>query len=269
MPILQLTGFILPCLLGLGWGIREETGSMTENVSKPPECSENPCNAAFADKVYCDASTNFAWWISGQGRPLDMSFAMWCTGARGGSCFASDSKLNTWTESGQPGQVEIKDAKRGDYVRLNGEEFDDKVGKIDIVICQSGSFEVIPFAKAQGAITPWHPMLVAGEWAFPEEAYTNGTAGPIFKPKTVAPEICNVMLAAEDQRQHSRIVIDTVTAAALGHDLTDNDVIRHDFFGSHASVSAAVSSFADAHGRVTIHGVTRGDNGMVNGFLLK
>eukprot|EP00928_Gymnodinium_smaydae_P048274 TRINITY_DN32262_c0_g1_i1.p1 TRINITY_DN32262_c0_g1~~TRINITY_DN32262_c0_g1_i1.p1 ORF type:complete len:137 (+),score=17.04 TRINITY_DN32262_c0_g1_i1:93-503(+) len=97
----------------------------------------------------------------------------------------------------EPCSKPLKDVRRGDYVRLLGEEFYySKVGRVEHVVCQKTrapeGFEVLEIkgSEPKMGVTPWHPVKakVNGEWQFPsvarEEQREKGEKQATRKQKT-------------------------------------------------------------------------------------
>ncbi len=68
-------------------------------------------------------------------------------------------------------------------------------------------------------ITPYHPIKVNGEWVFPESVGT--------KSKVFLSEYYNFVL----EGGHS-LKVNGVECISLGHNLTENSVVSHDYLGT-------------------------------------
>jgi len=72
-------------------------------------------------------------------------------------------------------------------------------------------------------LTPYHPIVVEGEWKFPADVVT-----PKYQ---ICPMVYNFVLS----NGHA-MVINGVEACTLGHGITENKVIQHAYFGTQAIV---------------------------------
>merc|ERR1719433_1544700 len=73
-------------------------------------------------------------------------------------------------------------------------------------------------------LTPWHPVKHKGEWTFP------ATIASITEQK------CDAVYSFILDQHHS-MIIEGVEAVSLGHNFTDNEVIRHPYFGTQAIIN--------------------------------
>jgi Hint-domain/VWA / Hh protein intein-like len=98
-------------------------------------------------------------------------------------------------------------------------------------------------------ITPWHPIRMNGTWVFP---------GEVGETKVYNREqVYNFVLG------HGHIVtIGGIECATLGHGFTDNNVIQHDYFGTHQVINDLIKFPVDSDGSVVVlpQHVKRDDN---------
>jgi len=122
-------------------------------------------------------------------------------------------------------------------------------------------------------VTPWHPVRLDGDVA----ARTDAPAGWVF-PDAVAQQktaydgsIISVLLQRDvDERAH-RIKIGGIIGVTLGHGIGGNrkgDARAHDFFGNYDLVQKSLENLPkDEQTSVRLSsGITRGSDGLVNGF---
>ena len=107
----------------------------------------------------------------------------------------------------------VMDVRKGDIVSGGG-----KVLCVVKTLCKDEKTELV---KLGGGlfITPYHPVRVEGVWTFPKDINS-----PVVRS---CPAVYSFCL---DSR-HS-MIINGVQCVTLGHNFTDNEVIRHEYFGS-------------------------------------
>lgn len=142
--------------------------------------------------------------------------------------FTGNFKQSTYTASGPcfdgKGIVQlsndhtkyVKDLIAGDYIRnSNGD-----VARIVCVIKTTISGGATEMVNLDGfRVTPWHPVRLDGKWYWPCD---------LKEPmKLHCTHIYNFVLD-----QHHIITIDGVDAITLGHNITDDPILKHPFFGS-------------------------------------
>ena len=115
-----------------------------------------------------------------------------------------------------------------------------------------------------GYVSRYHPMLLNGEWVFPinQNEPTKVYIGKLY----------NFVAIKKDR--HKPITVNGNQFCTWGHGLTNNDVIKHDFFGD--KIVSTLQTFTNGwnNGRINyddynIIGVTRDNNHMINGFKFK
>lgn len=99
------------------------------------------------------------------------------------------------------------------------------------------------------SLPPWHPVRINGTWVFP---------GEVGETKVYNREqVYNFVLG------HGHIVtIGGIECATLGHGFTDNDVIQHDYFGTHLVIDDLIKFPVDSDGSIVVlpQHVKRDDN---------
>jgi len=133
-----------------------------------------------------------------------------------GPCFSPDSKVFMHDNSVKL----VSDIKKDDEIRTsNGCK-----AKVVCVIHTKSPTKYSTFPTGL-KITPWHPVLIDDEWKFPENIYKSRYEG--------INESYNFILDSVHM-----ININGVTCCTLGHEFTDNEVIKHDFFGTNEVIKS-------------------------------
>jgi uncharacterized protein YegL len=127
-----------------------------------------------------------------------------------GPCFSPCSKVLMYDNS----EKLVSDIEKGDEVYVsNGCK-----AKVVCVIHNKCFTKYSTFPNGL-KITPWHPVLINGEWKFPENIYKSKYEG--------INESYNFILNSGHMMN-----INGITCCTLGHGFTDNEVISHEFFGT-------------------------------------
>ena len=93
-------------------------------------------------------------------------------------------------------------------------------------------------------VTEYHPILQENEWKFPR---TVGERKDVF---------CNYVYDFILERHHTIMVNDT-PCVTLGHGFTDNEVVKHDYFGTHQVVEDMKALPGWEKGQVDVHNTER------------
>lgn len=129
-----------------------------------------------------------------------------------GGCFADTTRI--LMADGSIKQIQY--IRKGDIV-LSGEE------KATVVCVVQWTKEMECVSVDELIITPWHPIRVNGEWVFPYHTAENA--------KTEKRWVYNLVLDSGHV-----VIADGIEACTLGHGFTDNDVIKHAFYGTSAVI---------------------------------
>jgi len=123
------------------------------------------------------------------------------------------------------GQVEMADgSKKFTYQVKKGDEVLTLNGAVAEVVCaihtqmDGGKTHLVTLPSGL-KLTPYHPVIVNGEWKFPADVAT-----PKYQ---TCPMVYNFVLS----NGHA-IIINGVEACTLGHGITTNKVIQHAYFGT-------------------------------------
>ena len=129
-----------------------------------------------------------------------------------GGCFAGYCKITT-----DKGKKLVKDLEKNDLVMTpHG------YAKVVCLIKSEGNFETVKFISGL-EITKYHPVYI-NEWVF-----------PIDYSKTNEITQHNLVYNLIIDKDHI-VYINDIQVCTLGHNLTDNDVIKHDYFGTEAVI---------------------------------
>lgn len=164
-----------------------------------------------------------------------------------GGCFTGDCKVLMSHAAKKP----IKDIQAGDLVWSN-------VGYtrvIAVVVCHTKA-KSQPISRINSlSITPWHPILVNGDWVFPADLY--------FYSERMIKTVYNLVL----ERGHI-IDVEGILTCTLGHGIT-GPVIEHPFFGTDRVIEDLKKIKGWSEGRPTFTNLVAVKDpytGMVNGW---
>jgi uncharacterized protein YegL len=133
-----------------------------------------------------------------------------------GPCFSPDSKVLMADKSIKL----VQNIRKNDQIYVsNGCK-----AKVVCVIHNKGFTKYSTFPTGL-KITPWHPVLIDGKWKFPENIYKSKYEG--------INESYNFILDSGHMMN-----INSVTCCTLGHGFSDNEVIRHEFFGTNEVIKS-------------------------------
>ena len=131
----------------------------------------------------------------------------------GGGCIAG----NCVVSMGDGTTKLVRNIQKGDKVMTsNG-----KVSEVACVLVTKVNKVIEMVNMHQGlSITPYHPIKINGEWKFPVTV-----APPV---KQFVPEYFNFVL----EENSPSMIVNGVECIGLGHGLTDNEVVAHDYLGT-------------------------------------
>jgi hypothetical protein len=130
-----------------------------------------------------------------------------------GGCFAGHCTIST-----NNGKILVKDLKKNDLV-LTPQGY----AKVICLVETKGSFETCKLYSGL-EITKYHPIFI-NEWIF-----------PIDYSKTNQITNNNIVYNLIIDKDHS-VFINNIQVCTLGHNLTDNDVIKHEYFGTNQVIN--------------------------------
>jgi len=134
-------------------------------------------------------------------------------------CVHGDTLLQVRVD-GAVQSVPISQVKRGDSVLTESGAF----VKVDCIVQtstdDSQSFSLVRLGEL--LVTPYHPVNVGSTWRFPIDCLNAEIID------TDATSVYNLVL---DDRSQG-VLMGGICCSTLGHGLTDNDTIRHEYFGT-------------------------------------
>ena len=142
---------------------------------------------------------------------------------RGGGCFAGDCHVHVVSSEGSATLTRVDAVQKGDTVLAHD-------GTAQTVVCvvrtavPSGRIEMRRFADSGLTLTPYHPMLVGGEWVFPTDAAQAETV--MIEASYVYDYVLSGVHAVQ---------VNGVSCVTLGHGI-ETGAARHAYFGSAAVV---------------------------------
>lgn len=160
--------------------------------------------------------------------------------------------------------IRVDDVRRGTVVQtINGAC---EVAAVLKTVVPSGHLNLCHIGGLR--VTPWHPIIYEGKWAFPAD-----TAPQV---PGAAEHIYSFLLQPSAHADSHSMIVGNNICVTMGHGVLPNpsnkevDARAHAFFGSYDHVLQAVSAlpgFRDADGVVRCAGVKRGADGLVSGLL--
>jgi hypothetical protein len=121
--------------------------------------------------------------------------------------------------------------RRGDLV-LSG---DGKIATIDAIVkttCFQGQIELVTLNRSGLQVTPWHPLRTTcskdkkdAVWVFPSTLVTEGKA----TKKIVS---CDAVYSIMLSEGHYSMMIENVECITLGHNILNDSVASHSFYGT-------------------------------------
>lgn len=133
-----------------------------------------------------------------------------------GPCFSPYSKILMSDKSIKM----VKDIRKNDEVYVS----DDCKARVVCIIHTKKPTKFCTFPSGL-KITPWHPVLIDGEWKFPEDIYPSKYEG--------IDESYNFILDSGHM-----MIINGISCCTLGHGFKDNEVIKHEFFGTNEVIKS-------------------------------
>ena len=146
---------------------------------------------------------------------------------RGGGCFHGGSPILTLDETGVKYFKEIRNLKKDDMV-LSGNKFYSIRCIVKIKNMNDSDTRDMIYMGSNNllCITPYHPVKYRSNWVFPKN---------IAKPNPVIRSlyVYNILL-----NYGSYVTIDSVDCCTLGHGISENNVINHEYYGDKAKIVA-------------------------------
>lgn len=143
-----------------------------------------------------------------------------------GGCCAKGSliKLSDGT------QKKVEDIKKGDKVitvNIENNKFTEEKSEIECLIitkCKNG-YEYMVELDNNLKITPYHPIytqsMLKYKWLYPIDI-------SVSKPQKIQTDTMYTFVI----KNRKSVIVNDYIFATLGHNLVENDVIKHDYFGT-------------------------------------
>ena len=143
-----------------------------------------------------------------------------------GGCCAKGSFIKLSDGS----QKKVEDIKKGDKVitvNIDNNKFTEEISEIECLVitkCKNG-YEYMVELDNNLKITPYHPIytqsMLKYQWLFPIDISTS-------KPQKIESDKMYTFIV----KNRKSVIVNDYIFATLGHNLVENDVIKHDYFGT-------------------------------------
>lgn len=143
-------------------------------------------------------------------------------------CVHQNTLLTVKTWRG-PIQVPISKIKKNDEVQTSDGSFAKVECVVETIVDQNHEYSLMMIQLGSLIITPYHPIQKknSSTWIFPIN-HPDGKVVDCAEVKT--PSIFNLVL--EKNQRHKGVVMDGFNSITLGHGITDDEVLHHEYFGS-------------------------------------
>jgi hypothetical protein len=205
----------------------------------PPQPSNNVRN--------CDNNTRFGGATKGAVLNRVINFRRSFHNTDGG-CFHENSNVIVY-----PNIVKkCKEIKKGDIVVIN-ENTTTEVVCVTKIKCKNNKYKMVNINNLK--ITEYHPIKKDGVWIFP------------INVKNSKEIDCEYMYNFVLKDKHI-INVGNVLCATLGHNMSDNNVIKHDYYGTEKVIDDLKKCKGYKNGYITFESdcITRDSNNIVVGF---
>jgi hypothetical protein len=157
-----------------------------------------------------------------------------------GPCFTGDSEVLLSNN----GVKLIEEVRQGDFVKTPS--------GTAVVICVTKTFcannqTILVNMKNGLRVTPYHPIRYNNEWQFPAKLLEDGN-----NSIDMSNQECNIVYNFVLNKDHI-MIINGYECCTLGHGITENDVIQHDYYGTDAVVRDLQNSSSWNDGYVNIY----------------
>lgn len=143
-------------------------------------------------------------------------------------CVHQDTLIRVKTRKG-PLLVPISRINKHDRVQTSDGDYARVECVVETVVDENHEYSLMMIQIGKLIVTPYHPIQTkdSTKWIFPIDA----TDGEIVDSRDVkTPSIYNLIL--EKRSRHKAVVMDGMNTITLGHGITKNDVLRHEYFGA-------------------------------------
>jgi len=133
---------------------------------------------------------------------------------------------------------------------------------VETIIPEGQGVALVNLPGSKLRVTPWHPVRIDGEWRFPADVAHQ--AGDTPRVELDCRAVFSLVLDA-----HHVAVIDGVECVCLGHGLTDNTVVTHEYLGTERVLQDLSRAPGWMDGHVLLSGVRRDEStGRICGLAL-
>jgi len=149
-------------------------------------------------------------------------------------CVHGETKVTVQSPDKQvTASIDIHEVKKGDLIlTANGTYV--KVEclvetRVDDQLQDNRPFDLLKIGNLR--VTPYHPIKVTpqSDWSFPIQATTN-------RPHVTSTAYSVYNLVLERGQRHHAVLMDGIESITLGHGITNNAVLQHDYFGTNKVV---------------------------------
>lgn len=146
-------------------------------------------------------------------------------------CFDGNGNISLYNNE----KVKVKNLKKGDKVL----SIFNKVAEVICIIRTKieSSINLVDFNGVK--LTPWHPIFIKNKWVFPIDIKLAKEYDFKFE-NDKDKYIYNVVLDSGHV-----LIINDVKCVTLGHNYTDNNVIKHPYFGSQEIIKDLKKKYSD------------------------
>ncbi len=177
-------------------------------------------------------------------------------------CFDGDSQvryLDFQNGSAQVKTKKVSNIRKGDYVFTGS---DDTYVVVSCLVRSSVNTEQKMYNKSGVWITPWHPVKLVpnNPWQFPADTFPEQAYQP-YK----GPYIYNLVL----EKNHQVLLNDSIVAITLGHQIQNDPVASHEYFGTNEVIQDLQAIPGYSAGFVDLDGyefMRDGRTGLINGL---
>ena len=174
---------------------------------------------------------------------------------RGGVCFSGDSKVTVLVldlesppspsagEEAPAGRLDGTRAKKLVRDVIKGDLVETTLGfaEVDcVVISKPPDDRKLVQVSDDARLTPWHPVRTGGVWRFPHDL-AHASCTPALGHRWVDCDDVHVFNFVLKQRAGAALFLGGVPCAVLGHNIRDDDVVSHLFWGSDDVIDAVRS----------------------------
>lgn len=145
-------------------------------------------------------------------------------------CFHGDMLVNlaNANEDGSVKKKKCADVQKGDFVQMMNNKVGEVVCVLKTIISHSNQANLVTLTHHNNlVVTYWHPVRVNGAWTFP----------CMLDGATLFDSMCDAVYSfvvrnVDDSEVIDGMIINDVECITLGHNIRDDHIASHPFFGS-------------------------------------